>query len=55
MNDLDDLKMTIDSALKKLKGGMDDGPFAPDVPLTTAECTVVYRILNERIGLEAPR
>lgn len=52
---MDDLKATIDSALTKLKAGMDDGPFMPDVPLTTAECCVVYRMLNERLGLVAPK
>lgn len=51
---MDDLKQTIESALRKLKAGMDDGPFGPDVVLTTSESCVVYRMLNERLGLRAP-
>ena len=50
----DDLKRTLESALRKLKGGMDDGPFGPDVTLTTAEACLVYRTLSEGLGLRAP-
>lgn len=50
----DDLKNDIASALRKLKAGMDDGPFGPDVSLTTTESCLVYRILNERLGMTAP-
>ena len=50
----DELKRTMASALTKLKAGMDDGPFGPDVTLTTAESCLVYRALNEQLGLKAP-
>lgn len=45
------LAKDLESALRKLKGGMDDGPFGPNVELTTSESTVLYRILSERLGL----
>jgi hypothetical protein len=50
----DDLKQTMESALRKLKAGMDEGPFGPDVTLTTSESCLLYRMLNERLGLRAP-
>ena len=51
---MDDLKQTMESALTKLKEGMDGGPFGPDVTLTATESCLVYRMLNERLGLSAP-
>jgi len=51
---MDDLKQTMNDALDKLKAGMDDGPFGPDVALTTTEACVVYRMLTEQLGLKAP-
>ena len=51
---MDELKETIESAMRKLKGGFDDGPFGPDVALTTSEACVLYRILTEQAGVKVP-
>lgn len=51
---MEEMLETLQSAARKLHGGMKDGPFGPDVALTTAEATVLYRILTEQLGLRFP-
>lgn len=47
----DHLKAVLDSAAKKLKAGMDEGPGGPDVVLTTEEATLVYRLMTDGAGM----
>jgi hypothetical protein len=51
MDDLDLLMATIRSATAKLKVAVDEGPESPNVVLTPAEATVVYRLFTEQLGL----
>lgn len=47
-----EIKMLLETAIKALKRGMDDGPDGEPVTLTPAEATVLYRVLSERLGLK---
>lgn len=54
MEELSNLKQTLESAMRKLKAGFDDGPFGPDVQLTTAEACILYRAMTEQLGVKIP-
>lgn len=39
------------SAMKKLRTGMNEGPFGPPVVLTASEATTLYRMMTEQAGM----
>ncbi len=48
----DHLLETLRSGIRKLKVGMDTGPFGDDVTLNPGEATLIYRILVEEMGIK---
>jgi hypothetical protein len=45
---VDAIQQTMTSLMKKLKVGMDDGPFGEFVVLTPAEATLAYRLITPK-------
>ena len=42
----DHMQRVIAEAVRKLKAGMDDGPFAPPITLTTEEACALWRVID---------
>jgi hypothetical protein len=48
---VDILTSSIQSAARKMRASMSEGPDGPDCILTANEATIIYRILTEQVGL----